>query len=192
MARHQLSFSNERLLGGVLFKGFGRASAQSSPLLKMPRRQMQTFSFRAAFCVRFTPAIRFYWDVLAFVRACHTFLSGCLMFDHACCLPPVRQTERLAICFVPVPPWVVIAIRAFSDVAWLSGFVGSLRACAFLYGDPDGERKGTRGTESAARRSAFLRDHIGFAAFSAGSTLGLRAPDCAKETCLPGLSSFGS
>ena len=54
----------------------------------------------------------------------------------------------------------------------LSGFVGSLRACTFLYGDPDGERKGTRGTESAARQSAFLRDHIGFAAFSAGSPLG--------------------
>ena len=31
----------------------------------------------------------------------------------------------------------------------LSGFVGSLRACAFLYGDPDGERRdgGTRRTE---------------------------------------------
>ena len=100
-------------------------------------------------CVRLMSVVRFYWDVLAFVRACHTFLSGCLMFDHACCLPPVRQTERLAICFVSVPPWVVIAIRAFSDVAWLSGFVGSLRDCAFPYGDPDGERRngGTRRTE---------------------------------------------
>ena len=31
----------------------------------------------------------------------------------------------------------------------LSGFVGSLRACTFLYGDPDGERRdgGTRRTE---------------------------------------------
>ena len=103
-------------------------------------------------CVRLMSVVRFYWDVLAFVRACHTFLSGCLMFDHACCLPPVRQTERLAICCVPIPPWVVIAGSAFSDLVRLSGVVGSLRACAFLYGDPDGERKGTRGTESAARR----------------------------------------
>ena len=64
----------------------------------------------------------------------------------------------------------------------LSDFVGSFRACAFLYGDPDGERKGTRGTESAARQSAFLRDHIGFAAFSAGSPLGAARPQtCAKE-----------
>ena len=29
---------------------------------------------------------------------------------------------------------------------------------------------------------AFLRDLIGFVAFSAGNTLGLRAPDCAKES----------
>ena len=105
-------------------------------------------------CVRLMSVVRFYWDVLAFVRACHTFLSGCLMFDHACCLPPVRQTERLAECFVPIPPWVVIAIRAFSRVIRLSGLVSSLRACTFLYGDPDGEREDgeTRGTESAARR----------------------------------------
>ena len=66
-------------------------------------------------CVRLMSAVRFYWDVLAFVRAGHAFLSGCLMFDHACCLPPVRQTGRLAGCFVPVPPWVVIAGSAFSN-----------------------------------------------------------------------------
>ena len=29
---------------------------------------------------------------------------------------------------------------------------------------------------------ASLRDHIGFVMLSAGSTLGLRAPDCAKES----------
>ena len=50
-----------------------------------------------------------------FVRAHHTFLSKCRAFDHACCLPPVRQTGRLALCSVPIPPWVVIAIRAFSN-----------------------------------------------------------------------------
>ena len=41
---------------------------------------------------------------------------------------------------------------------------------------------GTRETESAARCGCVLREPIGFAAFSAGSTLGLRAPDCAKES----------
>ena len=123
-----------------------------------------------------------------FVRAHHTFLSKCRAFDHACCLPPVRQTGRLALCSVPVPPWVVIAIRAFSSVVRLSGFVGSLRDCAFSGGDPDGERRdgGTRGTESAARQSALLRDRIGFVMFSAGSPLGATRPQtCAKEPLAP-------
>ena len=44
-----------------------------------------------------------------------------------------------------------------------------------------GERRERR-TESAARQSAFLRDHISFAAFSAGSPLGAARPQtCAKE-----------
>ena len=104
-----------------------------------------------------------------------------------------RQTERLAKCSVPIPPWVGIAISAFSMAVRLSDLVDSLRACAFLYGDPDGERRrrGNAGDGERSRRrsvSAFLRDRIGFAMFSAGSTLGLKcgsrtaaAPDCAKE-----------
>ena len=39
-----------------------------------------------------------------------------------------------------------------------------------------GERSRRRGV------SALSRNHIGLAVFSAGSTLGLRAPDCAKES----------
>ena len=114
-------------------------------------------------CVRFAP-IRSSRNVSRSAHICHAFLSKGPVFDHACCLPPVRQTGRLAICCVSIPPWVVIAIRAFSDVAWLSDLVGSFRACAFSGGDPDGDRKGrgnaenegTRRTESAARRkSAF-------------------------------------
>ena len=60
------------------------------------------------------------------------------------------------------------------------------------------ENEGTRERGGRGKRSrrrgvgAFLRGHIGFAMLSAGSTLGLRAPDCAKETRLPGLSSFDS
>ena len=137
------------------------------------------------FFVCLMPAMRSSRNVFRLSYACHAFLSECLAFDHACCLPPVRQTERLAICCVSIPPWVVIAIRAFSDVAWLSDLVGSFRACAFLYGDPDGERKGRgrRRTESAARQSAFLRDRIGFVMFSAGSPLGATRPQtCAKES----------
>ena len=104
-----------------------------------------------------------------------------------------RQTERLAECSVPIPPWVGIAISAFSMAVRLSDLVDSLRACAFLYGVPDGERRrrGNAGDGERSRRRggrAFLRDRIGFAMFSAGSTLGLKcgsrtaaAPDCAKE-----------
>ena len=181
--------------------------------------------------------MRFSRNVFRLSYACHAFLSECLACGsiqmscvrsapvmrscrnvlrsvHACCLPPVRQTGRLAGCSVPIPPWVGIAIRAFSDVAWLSGFVGSLRACAFSGGDPDGERRdgGTRRTEGHGEQSrrrggrAFLRDRIGFAMFSAGSTLGLKcgsrtaaAPKPApksqkwKPHCgLSGLSSFDS
>ena len=44
------------------------------------------------------------------------------------------------------------------------------------------ENEGTRRTESAARQSAFLRDRISFAVFSAGSPLGAARPQtCAKE-----------
>ena len=58
----------------------------------------------------------------------------------------------------------------------------------------NGERSRRRGV------GALLRERIGFAMFSAGSTLGhnaeaaLRPPPqtCAKETRLPGLSSFDS
>ena len=53
----------------------------------------------------------------------------------------LRKKKRPAICCVPIPAWVGIAIRAFSSVVRLSGGVSSLWACAFLYGDPDGVRR---------------------------------------------------
>ena len=115
-------------------------------------------------CVRFALVLRFWRGVLCSSCACHTFLlecllrliyacraalSECLVFDHACCLPHERQTGRLAICSVPIPPWVVIAIRAFSMAVRLSDLVGSFRACAFLYGDPDGVTKRRRNAGDA-------------------------------------------
>ena len=125
-----------------------------------------------------------------FVRAHHTFLSKCPAFDHACCLPPVRQTGRLALCSVPIPPWVVIAGSAFSNrrrgyPAFLVHF-GLARFCMAIPTETvgtgeRGERRERR-TESAARQSVFLRDHIGFVVFSAGSPLGAARPQtCAKE-----------
>ena len=137
--------------------------------------------------------VRFYPNVLRSFCACHAFLSICPVFDHACCLPPVRQTERLAICCVSIPPWVVIAIRAFSDVAWLSGFVGSLRACAFLYGDPDGERRDAENGVGGAAEERFCVTALALLCFPRGVRWGLRAPKPApKSHWLSGLSSFGS
>ena len=94
------------------------------------------------------------------------FLLECLVFRFGLpyisigafcvCFTPVSfplsgKERRLAICFVPVPPWVVIAIRAFSDVVRLSNLAGSLQACAFLYGDPDGSTTGVRLYEKKRR-----------------------------------------
>ena len=76
--------------------------------------------------------------------------------------------------------------RALAVLARLSVLAGSFRVCAFLYGDLDGVT-GVRGRgngERGWRRGlcAFLRSRIGIVSFSAGRTLGLRAPDCAKES----------
>ena len=75
---------------------------------------------------------------------------------------------------------VEIAIRAFSECQY--GYLplaGSLRVWSFLYGDLDGvtgvRRTGIRGWRRGL--CASLRRHIGVAALSAGSTLGLRAPN---------------
>ena len=77
---------------------------------------------------------------------------------------------------------VGIALVRSHDFVRLSDLFGSLWACAFFYGDPDGERGQQRGV------SMFLRNHISPAMLSAGNTLGLKcgsrtaaAPDCAKE-----------
>ena len=142
------------------------------------------------FFVCLMPVMRSYRYVLRAAHICHAFLSKCPVFDHACCLPPVRQTGRLAGCSVPVPPWVVIAIRAFSNrrCGYRALWVHFGRVRFFMAIPTENEGTGERGerrerrTESAARQSAFLRDHISFAAFSAGSPLGAARPQtCAKE-----------
>ena len=153
------------------------------------------------FCARITPVARFCWNVLrsdhagravlsecpAFDYACLAVLSRCPVFDHACCLPHSAKQDGLRGVPFLFPPWVEIAGRAFSSVVRLSDFMGSLRACAFSGGDPDGGRR-DEGTERRGERSrrqgvrALLRNHISTDMFSAGSTLGLRAPDCAKES----------
>ena len=133
--------------------------------------------------------VRFYPNVLRSFCACHTFLSKCLAFDHACCLPHSAKQDGLrylAFLFRRVE----IAIRAFSDVAWLSNLAGSLRACAFLYGDPDGERKGRGNAENGgngerSRRRGRVRFCVTISAlrrFPRGVRWGLRAPKPAPRS----------
>ena len=103
------------------------------------------------FCVRFTPTIRFYWEVLrSFMPVIRSYWSVLRSFTPVIrsywsvlrSITPVSfplsgKERRLAGCCVPIPPWVGIAISAFSYVVRLSDLFGSLRACAFLCGDPD-------------------------------------------------------
>ena len=103
--------------------------------------------------VRFTPVMRFYWDVFRLSYAGHTFLSVCLAFDHACCLPPVRQTGRLAICSVSVPPWVVIAGSAFSNRrCGYRAFLVHFGRARFLVAIPTGNEETRERGERSRRR----------------------------------------
>ena len=131
----------------------------------------------AALCGRFTSAMRSCWNVLCSITPAVCRMSAKqdglrnveFLFRRGSRSPVVRSR---------------VAVR-------LSGLAGLLRVCAFLYGDPDGERRRRRergddeGTRERSRRrcvSAFLRKHIGFAMFSAGSSLGAARPQtCAKE-----------
>ena len=128
-------------------------------------------------CVRFALVLRFWRGVLCSSCACHTFLLECFAFIHACFMVLARrlvfdlcpacvsigmscvrsrllfaawrQTGRLAGGCVSIPPWVEIAGSAFSMAVRLSDLVGSFRACAFLYGDPDGVTKRRRNAGDA-------------------------------------------
>ena len=92
--------------------------------------------------------------------ACHAFLSKCPVFDHACCLTlSAKQTGLRYLAFLFRRGSRSPFVRSRGALR-LSAFVGSLRACAFSCGDPDGgrRRRGNagkrkrRGTESAVGR----------------------------------------
>ena len=95
-------------------------------------------------------------------RACVPLEMSCVRF-----VPGVRSSRNVlrsitpAVCRIAPNRTACVVFRSYSAVGRdrhscvlessvrLSGFVGSLRACTFLYGDPDGERRdgGTRRTE---------------------------------------------
>ena len=139
--------------------------------------------------------------------ACHAFLSKCPVFDHACCLP--HSAKQNGLRYVPF-----LFRRGSGSLFARSRMSRGYRALLVHFGlarffmaiPTENEGTGERGerrerrTESAARQSAFLRDRISFAMFSAGSPLGAEcgsrtaaAPQTApKSHWLSGLSSFGS
>ena len=150
--------------------------------------------------VRFTPVMRFYWDVFRLSYAGHTFLSVCLAFDHACCLPhSAKQNGLRYVAFLfrrgSRSPFVRSRMSRGYPALLVHFEIARFHVAIPTEDEGDEETRGNGRDGERSRRwvvSALLRDRIGFAVFSAGSTLGLRAPDCAKETRLPGLSSFDS
>ena len=152
-----------------------------------------------AFAFDARPSLQFYWagdiglrlalrSVVAVcigLRLALRFCCGVLPSVHACCLPHGDKQDGLRYLAFLFRRSRSPFVRS-RDVLRLSAFVGSLWVWAFLCGDLDGV-PGTRGTENGKRSwrrgpCALLRNRIGFAILSAGSTLGLRAPDCAKES----------
>ena len=129
------------------------------------------------------------------------------------CLMPVIRSYRYvlrsitpAVCRIAPNRTACDMLRSYSAVgrdrhSCVLGCRVVIRLCWFISGlrvfwrRSRRNTKETRGRGERSRRrgvGALLRKHISIAMLSAGSTLGLRAPDCAKETRLPGLSSFDS
>ena len=102
----------------------------------------------AAFCVRIMTGARFYRNVLRSVHAYRAFLSECLAFGSRLLFAAERQTGRLARRCVPIPPWVGIAIRAFSN-PWFGYRTLQVHfvLVRFLMAIPT-ENEETRGTEN--------------------------------------------
>ena len=98
------------------------------------------------------PGVRFSRNVLRSITPVFAVSSRCLMFAHACCLPPVRQTGRLAGCCVPIPPWVEIAGSAFSNRRYgYPDFLVHFEIARFLAAIP------TENAENEAGGAAFVR-----------------------------------
>ena len=152
-------------------------------------------------CVWFTPAIRFYWNVLRLIHACYTFLLECLASDSRLSLF-LRQEKRDGLREV-----AFLFRRGSGSPLVRSRMSCGYRTCLVHFGIerffasiPTGLRSRRRGG------SAFLRKPLGFVMFPRGVRWGLKcgsrtaaAPKPAprsqkwKPHCgLSGLSSFDS
>ena len=107
--------------------------------------------------VRFTPVMRFYWDVFRLSYAGHTFLSVCLAFDHACCLPHSAKQNGLryvAFLFRRGSRSPIARSRIAGAVIRLGWFTSGLRV---FCGDPDGIRKKRGDAENGVGGAARVR-----------------------------------
>ena len=159
-------------------------------------------------------ARRFSRNVLRSVHAGHTFLLGCSAFDYAChaalsgcfsfvlcqsCVPIgrscvrsrlslfLRQEKRnglrnVAFLFRRGSRSPVARSRIVDMVIRLSWFTSGL-SVSLRRSRRRTKERGERGRRRGV--SAFLRKPLSLAMLSAGSPLGLRAPDCAKESLTP-------
>ena len=126
----------------------------------------------AALCPRHRPAL----------RSCR----GALPSSHACCLPPCAKQDGLRyLAFLFRGSRSPFArSRGVGAVICLGGFISGLCVSLWRSRRVTGTRGRSYEEERGRRRGASesLRNRIGLAMLSAGSTLGLRAPDCAKES----------
>ena len=178
---------------------------------------MSVLALRRGFALGSRPALQFCCRVLTSVyvragiasRLCPrfapdlSFLSKCFILGSRLLFDALRQTGRLAISCVSIPPGRDRHSCVLAALVRLSALAGSLRVWPFICGDPDGGTGDTRNEERGTgkqgwRRSlcALLRGRIGLVMLSAGRTLGLnveaalRPPQTApKSLRLSGLSS---
>ena len=133
------------------------------------------------------PGVRFSLNVLRSITPVFAVSSRCLMFAHACCLPHCAKQDGLrdvAFLFRRGSRSPIVRSRGVGAVICLGGFISGLYVSLWR----SRRVTGTWGTELRGGRGwrrglcASLRNRIGLVSLSAGRTLGLRAPDCAKES----------
>ena len=136
--------------------------------------------FLTLLCLRLTPSIAVLAQLLALgTRPGLAFLLGRFASVHACCLPHSDKQDGLR-CVAFLFRRVEIAFvrsRGVGAVICLCGFTSGL--CVYLWRSRRGRGNGVTEVGGACES---LRNRIGRASLFAGSTLGLRAPDCAKES----------
>ena len=127
-------------------------------------------------------------------HACHAFLLRCFMFDHACCLPHSAKQNGLrniAFLFRRGSRSPVARSRIVDMVIELCRFTSGLyvslwrsRRVTETWGT---ELRGGRGWRRGA--CASLRNRIGLAMLSAGSTLGQNAEAALRASVIIGIAA---